>query len=77
MPSESLRVLPVQDAVKLTKKTVGGEPAEKVNLILNTMGDTADDTLLEVTDDRLLLLDKDGTTKYDWRRVTQHEPGKE
>ena len=65
------------DGKKLTKKTVGGEPADKVNLILNTMGDTADDTLLEVTDDRLLLLDKDGTTKYDWRRVTQHEPSKE
>jgi hypothetical protein len=65
------------DGQKLTKKTVGGEPADKVNLILNTMGDTAEDTLLEVTDDRLLLLDKDGTTKYDWRRVTQHEPSKE
>ena len=65
------------DGKKLTKKTVGGEPADKVNLILSTMGDTADDTLLEVTDDRLLLLDKDGTTKYDWRRVTQHEPSKE
>ena len=45
------------DGKNLTKKTVGGEPADKVNLILNTMGDTADDTLLEVTDDRLLLLD--------------------
>ena len=65
------------DGKKLTKKTVGGEPADKVNLILNTMGDTAEDTLLEVTDDRLLLLDKDGTTKYDWRRVKQHEPSGE
>lgn len=65
------------DGKKLTKKTVGGVPAAKVNLILKTMGDTADDTLLEVTDDRLLLLDKDGTTKYDWRRVTPHEPSKE
>ena len=62
------------DGNTLTKKTVGGEPADKVNLILKTMGDTADDTLLEVTGDRLLLLDKDGTTRYDWRRVTQHEP---
>lgn len=61
----------------LTKKTVGGDPADKVNLILNTMGDTAADTILESTDDRLLLLDKDGTTKYDWRRVTKEEQIKE
>ena len=65
------------DGRTLTKKTVGGEPADKVNLILNTMGDTAADTILEVTADRLLLLDKDGETKYDWRRVESGEPGKE
>jgi hypothetical protein len=56
------------DGTKLMKKTVGGEPANKVNMILNMMGDTAEDTILEVTEDRLLLLDKDGETKYDWRR---------
>ena len=65
------------DGKKLAKMTVGGEPAAKVNLILNTMGNTAEDTILEVTEDRLLLLDKDGKTKYDWRRVKQSEPGKE
>src|SRR5262245_9429471 len=37
----------------LTKKTVGGDPADKVNLILNTMGNTAADTILELTEDRL------------------------
>src|SRR5581483_8082610 len=56
------------DGQKLTKKTVGGEPADKVNLILNTMGNTAEDTVLELTEDRLLLLDKDGKTQYDWRK---------
>lgn len=65
------------DGKKLAKKTVGGEPADKVNLILNTMGDTAEDTLLEITDNRLLLLDKNGSTKYDWKRVTKDEPSKE
>jgi hypothetical protein len=65
------------DGKKLTKKTVSGEPADKVRLILNAMGDTAEDTLLEITEDRLVLLDKNGTTKYEWRRVTQHESGKE
>jgi len=57
------------DGKKFTKKTIGGEPASKVNLILNTMGDTAADTIVELTSERLLLLDKDGKTQYDWRRV--------
>jgi hypothetical protein len=65
------------DGKKLTKKTVGGEPANKVNMILNTMGNTAEDTILELTDDRLLLLDKNGTTKYDWRRAMKNEAKKE
>lgn len=62
---------------QLTKTTVGGEPAEKVNLLLKTMGNTAEDTILENTNDRLLLLDKNGTTKYDWKRLKTDEPGKE
>lgn len=65
------------DGKKLIKKTVGGEPASKVNLILNTMGDTAEDIILEVTEERLLLLDKDGKTQYDWRRVKNDEKGKQ
>jgi hypothetical protein len=58
---------------KLTKKTIGGEPADKVNLILNTMGNTASDTILELKDDQLLLLDANGKTRYDWRRVENAE----
>ncbi len=54
---------------KLIKRTVSGEPQNKVNMIINTMGDTAEDTILEVTGEKLLLLDKDGKTKYNWRRV--------
>lgn len=61
---------------KLIKKTISGEPANKVNLILNTMGDTAEDTILEVTEEKLLLLDKDGKTQYDWRRVKNNESNK-
>lgn len=61
------------DGKKLTKRTVGGEPADKVNLILNTMGNTAEDTILELTDARLLVLDKNGNTQYDWRRVKKDE----
>lgn len=61
---------------KLKKKTVGGEPADRVNLILNTMGNTAEDTILEVSEDRLLLLDKNGSTKYDWKRAEKTPAGK-
>jgi hypothetical protein len=65
------------DNDKLTKTTVGGEPADKVNLILNTMGNTATDTILELTEDRLLLLDKDGKKRYDWQRIKTSESGNE
>ena len=54
---------------RLKKRTVGGKPAWKVNLILGALGDRVDEPILELTADRLLLLDKDGQTKYDWRRV--------
>lgn len=65
------------DGKKLIKKTVGGEPGDRVNLILNTMGNTAEDTILELSHGRLLLLDMNRKTKYDWRRVKKDEPGKE
>jgi hypothetical protein len=48
---------------------VGGEPKVHVNLILKTMGNMSDHKILELTRDHMLLLDIDGTTKYDWRRV--------
>ena len=54
---------------RLKKRTVGGEPAGKVNLILKMMGDRVDEPILELTEQRLLLLDGDGQKKYDWRRV--------
>ena len=57
------------DKGRLKKRTVKGEPAVAVQLILKTLGDQVDEPILELTQDRLLLLDKDGKTKYDWRRV--------
>jgi len=54
---------------RLKKRTLKGEPAVTVDLILKTMGDRVDEPILELSKDRLLLLDKDGKTKYDWRRV--------
>ncbi len=55
----------------LKKRTVGGEPAAQVQMILKTMGDRVDEPILELTKDRLLLLDSDGKTQYDWQRVNR------
>jgi hypothetical protein len=54
---------------RLKKRTVGGEPRTQVQLILKTMGDHVDEPILELNAARLLLLDGDGHTRYDWRRV--------
>jgi hypothetical protein len=56
---------------RLKKRTTGGEPYVHVQAILKTMGDRVDEPILELDDDRLLLLDKEGKTKYDWRRVRE------
>ena len=53
---------------RLKKQTISGEPETQVKMILSTMGDHVDEPILELTEDRLLLLDKDGKTKYDWKR---------
>lgn len=54
---------------RLKKRTVGGEPSGRVKLILKMMGDQVDEPILELTPERLLLLDQNGKRKYDWRRV--------
>jgi hypothetical protein len=54
---------------RLKKRTTGGRPTGRVQMILKMMGDRVDEPILELTEKRLLLLDKDGKTKYDWRRV--------
>ena len=53
---------------RLKKRTLSGRPERRVNMILKTMGDRVDEPILELTEDRLLLLDQDGSTRYDWRR---------
>jgi hypothetical protein len=55
----------------LKKQTISGEPEAQVKMILRTMGDHVDEPILELTEDRLLLLDGDGKTRYEWRRVRE------
>ncbi len=52
---------------RLKKRTVGGQPETQVRMILKTMGDRVEEAILELDEHRLLLLDQDGKTKYEWR----------
>ena len=47
---------------------VGGEPAEKVQLAIKMWGQHWDQPILDLSPQRLLLLDTDGETQYDWHR---------
>lgn len=60
---------------RLKKQTTGGDPPGRVKLILKMMGDRVDEPILELTPERLLLLDGDGKQKYDWKRVPDPVPG--
>jgi hypothetical protein len=59
---------------RIVMETVGGEPRAKTNLVINLYGTRAEYTLLHLDDKQLLLLDADGKTKYDWRRVADEQP---
>jgi hypothetical protein len=54
---------------KLCKRSLGGRPETQVAMILKTMGDSTEEPILELTDRRLVLLDRDGRTRYEWRRA--------
>jgi len=56
---------------RLKKQTIGGEPSGRVSMILKMMGDRVDEPILKMTEQRMILLDKDGKTQYDWRRVDE------
>jgi hypothetical protein len=52
----------------VTMTTLGGKPESKVKLVLKMYGNEARYKILELTAERMLLLDADGKTTYDWRR---------
>lgn len=58
---------------RLKKQTTGGEPSGRVKAILQMMGDRVDEKILELTEDRMRLLDGDGKRQYDWRRIRASE----
>ncbi len=53
---------------RVTMKMLNGEPKSKVQLILKIYGEEAEFAILDLNDKRMLLLDADGKTRYDWRR---------
>lgn len=52
----------------LTLRTTSGEPAAKVRLIRKLYGDEAVHAIVELDEQRMVLMDSDGKTQYDWRR---------
>ena len=57
------------DEGRFNRQTVGGEPADKVEFVKNRVGDRASDKIVKVSADRMVLVDQDGETRYNWRRV--------
>jgi hypothetical protein len=54
---------------RLQLHSLGGEPNTQVTLILATFGNRVDQSILQLDEEQLVLLDEDGETKYNWRRV--------
>lgn len=62
---------------RVTLTMLEGEPKSKVQLILKLYGQEAEYKILDFNEKQMLLLDPDGTTRYDWQRpVATGEPGK-
>lgn len=55
----------------VTMKATGGEPEGKVRLVLNLHGDTSTQEIIEVTEDRMILVEKPSGTRFEWRRVAE------
>lgn len=52
----------------MSLKTIGGTPEKKIALVSRIYGDEAEELIIELTDDRLLV-EHDEDTDFDWRRV--------
>ena len=59
----------VVDNRRVTMRAVSGEPAGKVNLILSLHGDSSIQKIVEVTADRMILVEEPSGTRFEWRRV--------
>lgn len=57
------------DDGQLNFETLGGEPLDKVNVIVRMYGRKRTHKILAAGQDQITLLDEDGVTKYVWKRV--------
>jgi len=60
---------------KVTMKATGGEPAGKVQLVLSLHGDFSTQRIVEVTSERMILIEDPSETRFEWRRVRGAEDG--
>jgi len=54
---------------EMHRRTVGGHPADKVQFVNNYAGESIVEPVVDVTERRMILSDKDGRQKYNWRRI--------
>ena len=60
---------------KVTMKATGGEPVGKVRLVLSLHGDSSTQRIIEVTGERMILIEEPSETRFEWRRVRSTEVG--
>lgn len=54
---------------KMHRRTVGGRPADKVEFVNQRAGVAVAEPVLELTGDRMVLVDQNGSQKYTWQRI--------
>jgi hypothetical protein len=59
---------------KVTMKATGGEPAGKVQLVLSLHGDSSTQKIIEVTSERMILIEEPSETRFEWRRLRDAQP---
>lgn len=58
---------------RIVMTMTSGEPKSKTSLVMKLYGTRAEYSLLNLDDQQLLLLDADGATRYDWRRINEED----
>jgi hypothetical protein len=58
---------------RIVMTMTSGEPKSKTSLVMKLYGSRAEYSLLNLDEQQLLLLDGDGATRYDWRRINDED----
>lgn len=54
---------------RMTRRTLGGDPEDKVQFVVDRVGGLAVETILDLGAARMLLAEPDGSQRYQWQRV--------